>query len=456
MESPIVSLFAVALLLAANGFFVAAEFALVTARGTRIESLADQGSASARMTMRLRTYMESYLAACQLGITMASLGLGWIGEPAVAALLSPLFEAAGMSEQLLHTVSFIIGFLVFSSLHIVVGEQVPKTFAIRKPEPVVLACAYLLHGFYRLVFPLNWLLNRASRGILSMFKVEEATHGEVYSTEELRELVTVSQAHGQMEAQKAEMLKNLFAFDERTVQRIMLPRTHCAVLDLEDSPEQIVGTIRETRHSRYPVVRGDHEKLIGILIVKDLWDAVLAGKPEPWTDLQAYVRKPIIVPETLKASRVFEITRAERTHMAIVLDEYGAFAGLITMEDLLEEIVGDIADERDPEAPKYSVLEIDSGWESHGLVPLADVERITGLSVPRDVDANTLSGLFRLRLERIPELGDESEEAGYLLSVTAVEDYHAKSVVIKKLPPQTAPSDPTEVKESPAGSADEE
>ena len=218
------NLIAVFLLLAANGFFVAAEFSLVKARGFRLQGAANGGNTSARMTLRIQDNLESYLAACQLGITMASLGLGWVGEPAVAALLEPLFELLGVPEPLLHTIAFVIGFLVFSSLHIVIGEQVPKTFAIRRAEPVAVWCAYPLHATYLLVYPLNWLLNAASRSILSLFNVEEVSHADVLTGEELQGLVETSRHHGELENEKATMLHNMFEFDQRQVGRVMIPR----------------------------------------------------------------------------------------------------------------------------------------------------------------------------------------------------------------------------------------
>ena len=198
VDSLSLSLLAILLLLIANAFFVAAEFALVKAKGVRIDQLAEQGSSSARLNQRIRGDLEAYLAACQLGITMASLGLGWVGEPAVAGLLQPVFVSMGIEGDALHTVSFLLGFLIFSSLHIVVGEQVPKTFAIRQPEPVSLFIAYPLRGFYLFAFPLNWLLNRASGGILRAFGVEEATHGDVMTSDELKDLIGVSEEHGHL------------------------------------------------------------------------------------------------------------------------------------------------------------------------------------------------------------------------------------------------------------------
>ena len=440
MDSTTLTLVGVIALLVANGFFVAAEFALVKARGPRIESLAAQGSAAAGLTVRIRANLEAYLAACQLGITMASLGLGWIGEPAVAALLSPVFEWAGLGERLLHTVSFLVGFLVFSSLHIVVGEQVPKTFAIRKAEIVAIMTAYPLHAFFRMCYPLNWLLNVASRSILTLFRVQEATHGEVYSTDELRGLVEVSKEHGELETEKAQMLANLLTFDQRPVERIMISRGDVVMLNLDKSADEIAQIMLASGHSRYPVVEGESDKIVGQILVKDLYNAVLEGKPQPWSDLRSYCRKPIMIPETLKVSRLFEIMRSDRAHMAFVMDEYGALAGLVTLEDLLEEIVGEIADESDELEPRYGIVATESGWEAHGLVPLADVERIVGLAVDESLDANTLSGLFMQRLERMVEVGDSIEEGGFVLHARHIEDNYVAKVSIEKIPEPTQAS----------------
>lgn len=286
MENITINLVAIIFLLIANGFFVAAEFALVKARGFRIETLANEGRASAQLTLRIQHNLEAYLAACQLGITMASLGLGWVGEPAVAVLLEPLFQKIGVPDAMLHSSAFIVGFLIFSSLHIVVGEQVPKTFAIRKAEPVSLWVAYPLHWAYLLVYPLNWVLNNASRAILSMFKVEEATHGDVYSDDELKGLVSTSEAHGELEADKAAMLKNLFEFDQRQVGRVMIPRTALKLLDVAATTEQNLEIIRDSGHSRFPLINSaDHDEILGVILVKDLQVAMLRGQATPWVDL---------------------------------------------------------------------------------------------------------------------------------------------------------------------------
>ena len=437
MQDVTINLVAVVLLLVANGFFVAAEFSLVKARGFRLEGVAQGGSASARLTLRIQASLESYLAACQLGITMASLGLGWVGEPAVAALLEPLFSLLGVPEPLLHTTAFVVGFLIFSSLHIVIGEQVPKTFAIRRAEPVAVWCAYPLHAAYLLVYPLNWLLNVSSRAILSAFNVEEVSHADVLSGEELQGLVQNSRAYGEIEHKKADMLHNLFEFDQRTVGRVMIPRSSMKVLDISAAPEHNLATIRDSGHSRFPVISGaDDGQVLGMVLAKDLHTAVLNGDSEPWRSLPAFCRDPLLVPESQNVSQLFESMRRHREHMALVIDEYGALAGIVTLEDLLEEIVGEIQDETDTdveqEETRLSKIDTDS-WRSDGLLSLSDIERAIGLKVPADLDANTLSGLFMERLSRMPRIGDSLIEDDFYLTVESLEDKRVGEVLIERL-----------------------
>ncbi|MCP4282955.1 MAG: HlyC/CorC family transporter [Gammaproteobacteria bacterium] len=430
-----VNLTAVVFLLAINGFFVAAEFALVKARRFRIEAHANQGNASARLTLRIQAHLEAYLAACQLGITMASLGLGWVGEPAVAALLEPLFEWAGVPAAALHTSAFLVGFLIFSSLHIVIGEQVPKTFAIRKSEPVSIWVAYPLHIAYLTVWPLNWLLNQASRSILRHFGVDEAPHTEVLSGEEIRGLVTTSREHGVIHEDKADMLHNLFEFHQTLVARVMIPRNAIHAVDLSADTESNLEIIRETGHSRFPVIEtAKEDKIIGLLLVKDIHRAVLAGESEPWNNLMRFCREPLAVPESQRVSDLFDIMRLRREHMAFVVDEYGTFVGIVTLEDLLEEIVGEIHDETDVEESSQTVIKISEGrWEADGLVSLNDLERIISFPVPEELDANTLSGFFMQRLARMPEPEDEIEEAGFRLRVLSVDERRVGKAAIEQI-----------------------
>lgn len=427
-----VSLIAVLVLLGANAFFVAAEFALVKARGFRIESLASTGGFAARLTLVIQQDLEAYLAACQLGITMASLGLGWVGEPAVAALIEPLLAPFGLSLPALHAISFLLGFTVFSSLHIVVGEQVPKTFAIRKPEALSVFCAIPLRVFYLLSFPLHWGLNRASRGLLGLLSVEEASHLDVLTNTEFRGLVTTSAEHGELHSDTAEMIQNLFRFNERMVGQVMIPRMKCDLLRLDQPPETNLAIMKDTRHSRFPLVDGSSDSLIGMILMKDIVDTLLSGGPAPWKDLRAHCREPLVVTESLKVSTLFDMMRAKKAHMACILDEYGTFAGLVTIEDLLEEIVGEIADETDENISEFPITETDAGWKAHGLASLADVERETGYIPSEPVNVNTLSGLFMHRLERIPEAGDRISDNTYHFIVEAMRDHHVETVLISR------------------------
>ncbi|MDG2175157.1 MAG: hemolysin family protein [Gammaproteobacteria bacterium] len=428
------NLVVVVILLIANGFFVAAEFALVKARGFRIETLANSGSAAAKLTMGIQANLESYLAACQLGITMASLGLGWVGEPAVAALLEPLFHWAGVPDAFLHTTAFIVGFLIFSSLHIVVGEQVPKTFAIRKAEMVSIWIAYPLHLTYLMVYPLNWVLNWASGSLLSLFGVEEATHAEVYSNEEFKGMVATSKEHGTLEHDKATMLKNLFDFDQRHIGRVMLPHNSVDVLDISDDPAENLRKIRETGHSRFPVLDSSTDDIIGLLLTKDLYVALLDGEQEPWKEIRRFCRPPLVVPESQRVSTLFEQMRDMRAHMSFVVDEYGKFVGIITLEDLLEEIVGEIEDETDSSESMVPIIKLEERkWEADGLASLSDIERFIGIDISDEIEANSLSGLIMNQLERMPEAGDFIEIDNFRLTVIEIEDLRVGQVDIKKL-----------------------
>ena len=413
MDHGIFGIVTILLLLAINAFFVAAEFALVKAKSFRINLMAEQGSKSALLTQRIQNNLESYLAACQLGITMASLGLGWVGEPVVAALLEPVFHTIGVPQQLLHPISFILGFLIFSSLHIVVGEQVPKTFAIRKAEPVSMWTAYPLHWFYLLAYPLNWLLNKASGSILALFNVQEATHADVLSDDEIRGIIDTSEKHGDLASDKAVMLQNMFEFDSHKVEQIMLPQNEVEGIDLQQSWETNLDKIRHTKHSRFPVFDGDPDTPVGILLVKDLYIELIDNNNplDPMQIIKDNVRKALLVPESQPISLLLEAMRGNRSHMALVMDEYGSFSGIVTMEDMLEEIVGEIADEQDIDEPDAPARWVIDHWETDGLVSMMDLERVVNIDFPDEVDANTITGLFMNHLNRMPRSGDEIEQS---------------------------------------------
>jgi CBS domain containing-hemolysin-like protein len=416
MTSAIFSTVAIVLLLAANAFFVAAEFALVRVRGFRIQGLAQRGSTAAHLTTGMLDNLEAYLAACQLGITMASLGLGWVGEPAVAALLEPLFRLLGLSEAALHTVAFLVGFLIFSSLHIVVGEQVPKTFAIRKAEPMALAVAYPLYLFYLLWFPLNWALNRASQAILHLFKVEQATHAEVLSSEDLREFIVASRYHGAMRKQEQDMLGGILDLADVEVSEIMTHRKSMETLDAGNPASQVFEQVVASPYSRFPVWRGDPDKIIGVLHSKDLFAAVHRhGRRLEGIDVADLCGPPWFIPDTTPLRKQLVAFRQQRQHLALVVDEYGDLEGLVALEDIIEEIVGEITDEKDIETLGIEP-QGDGSALVHGWVTVRDLNRHFDWRLP-DEEAATIAGLVIHEAQRIPEVGQSFAFHGFRFEV---------------------------------------
>jgi magnesium and cobalt exporter, CNNM family len=422
------------LLLAANAFFVAGEFAIVKVRNIRIETLAEQGNVVARMSLRILSNVEAYLSACQLGITMASLGLGWIGEPAVSALLAPMLRPLGLGAPAVHTISFLLGFLIFSSLHIVVGEQVPKTLAIRKAEPMALWVAYPLHAFYLLCFPLNWLLNKTSRAILSTLGVAEVSHHDVFSGEELRGLIDVSREHGMVRKQERDMLGGILDLAGVEVRDIMTHRKDIVSIDADAPPDQIFERIVTSPYTRYPLWRGDPDSIIGLLHAKDMLAHVRDRQDLVGLDVAALATPPWFIPDTTALLHQLLVFRQRRSHLAFVVDEYGAIMGLVTLEDILEEIVGEITDEKDVETvgiePQADGSVLVGGW-----VTVRDLNRHFGWKLPDD-EAATVAGLLIYEAQKIPEVGQNFSFHGFRFEVLRRQH---NQVVLLRINPASAP-----------------
>ena len=404
MTATIVNLLLAVFLLAANAFFVAAEFALVKSRGFRVNAMVEDRRFGARLLQQMLGNIEAYLACCQLGITMASLGLGWVGEPTVSALLRPVLLPFGMTESWLHFTSFLVGFLLFSSLHIVIGEQVPKTLAIREPEPVSQWIAYPLHACYVLLYPLNWLLNAAARSILESLGVKDSSQHEILTDVEIEGLVEESAEHGKMEVGQAEYITNVFRFGELQVSDVMIHRTEMITLNADDAPEATVKAVLASSATRVPLWRGSTENIIGILHAKDLLRAIQAVDGDlSKIDIAAIARPPWFVPDIRPLSEQLKAFRRRKTHFALVVDEYGEVMGLVTLEDIIEEIVGDISDEHDlvvagaKPQPDGSVI-VD------GAVPIRDLNRLMDWGLP-DKEATTIAGLVIHEARAIPESG---------------------------------------------------
>jgi CBS domain containing-hemolysin-like protein len=432
MTATIINLLLAVFLLAANAFFVAAEFALVKSRGFRINALADEKRFGAQLVQQILMNIEAYLACCQLGITMASLGLGWVGEPTVAILLTPLLTPLGMPESALHFTSFIVGFIVFSSLHIVVGEQVPKTLAIREPEPVSLWVAYPLRLSFLAFYPLNWLLNTASRAILALLGVRDASQHEILTDVEIEGLVEESAEHGKMEVGQAEYITNVFRFGELQVSDVMIHRTEMITLNADDAPEATVKAVLASPATRVPLWRGSTENIIGILHAKDLLRAIQAvGGDLSKIDVAAIARPPWFVPDIRPLSEQLKAFRRRKTHFALVVDEYGEVMGLVTLEDIIEEIVGDISDEHDL-VVAGAKPQPDGSIVVDGAVPIRDLNRLMDWDLP-DREATTIAGLVIHEARAIPEPGQSFTFHGFRFRVLKKERNRITSLQVAPL-----------------------
>ena len=404
------------LLLAANAFYVAAEFALVKSRGFRVDAMVEEQRFAAPLVKKILGNIEAYLACCQLGITMASLGLGWVGEPTVAALLTPVLEPLGMPEKAVHLTAFIVGFLLFSSLHIVVGEQVPKTLAIREPEPVSLWVAYPLHASFIAFYPLNWMLNAVSRWILRLLGVKEAVPHDVLSDVELEGLVATSAEYGKLEEGQAEYIQNVFRVGELAVSDVMIHRTNMVTLNADEKAEDVVNAVIASPVTRIPLWRGNPENIIGILHVRDLLRALHAVDGDAAkVDIASLLTPPWYVPDTRPVAEQLKAFRRRRTPFALVVDEYGEVEGLVTLEDILEEIVGDITDEHDVAMPGVR-RQPDGSVNVDGAVPIRDLNRVMDWNLP-DEEATTIAGLVIHEARTIPEVGQSFTFHGFRFRV---------------------------------------
>jgi CBS domain containing-hemolysin-like protein len=401
-----------------NGFFVAAEFALVKVRTTQLEPFIVKGYRRARVARRIVHNLDAALSATQLGITLASLGLGWIGEPVFARLLHPLMQALNIeSPQLQHSISFAVGFSVITFLHIVVGELAPKSLAIRKTVPTSLWVALPLDWFYKVSYPLIWGLNHSANWLLRRFGIEPVSEAElVHSEEELRLIFGAAQKTAGGIGR--DIVLNALDLRRRMVREVMRPRQEIVALDTQASMAECLEVAEKTRYSRFPLCEGgDPDKAIGVVHFKDLFSMRL--KAQSGADLMPVVRKLIYVPETARLEKLLQLFLERKLHLAIVVDEYGGTTGLITLENILEELVGQIQDEFDQEKPLL-VRTSESSWEIAGALPLHDLAEIVGESLQEE-GVTTASGWITHRLGGFPKAGESVTVGAFELRVEEVE-----------------------------------
>ena len=412
-------------LVLANAFFVAAEFALVAVRRSRIDEMAARGDAGARVVQRTLKDLDRYISATQLGITLASLALGWLGEEAVSALMDRVLVHLGYTAPAVAvhtTAAAITAFLVITFLHIVLGELTPKSIALVKPERVSKLVARPLYGFAVVMMPAIAVLNGAASAILRLLRIRPNTERErVHSPDELRLLVMQSRAHGALDETDSAMLAGVFDFHEKRARDVMRPRTEIIALDVDASESEVWTLMRSERYSRYPVYQQSLDDVVGVLVAKDLW----LKEPDKPFDLQALIRKPLYVPDTRLAERVLDDLRRTRAHMAVVLDEYGGTAGILTLEDLVEQVIGDINDEYD--FAVREAIEANGVLELAGSMSLVDVRSDYRLPIPEG-DWTTLGGYTFARLGRVARIGDRATFPGGELEVVAMDGRRVAAV----------------------------
>ncbi|MBP8628463.1 MAG: HlyC/CorC family transporter [Negativicutes bacterium] len=425
-SSIILNLFLVIFLVLLNGFFVAAEFAIVKVRSSRIDALVQEGTARAKFGANLVHNLDSYLSVSQLGITLASLGLGWIGEPAVAKFIYPVLSSFELSNEMVHTISFAIAFSFITALHIVLGELAPKSLAIQKAEAVTLWVAIPMIACYKLMYPFVWVLNHIAAGILKLFGIKLANDVEAaHSEDEIRSLMEESHKQGYINQTELTLVDNIFDFAERNAREVMIPRTDMVCLYTEDSFEKNLEVALTEQLTRFPICAPDKDNIIGFVHIKDLFAAVASGeKPE----VQSIARKIIAVPESMPLSNLLKLLQKHRSQIALVVDEYGGTSGMVTVEDILEEIVGEIQDEFDEERPAIEERDLNL-YSVDAKLLLEEINDILGLELVSD-SFDTIGGWLYSKIEIPPKVDEKIQFNGDEYIVEEVDNVRITRVLI--------------------------
>lgn len=416
-----------------NGFFVAAEFAIVKVRSSQLELKAQAGSKTAILSKHIVTHLDAYLAATQFGITLSSLALGWIGEPVVSKIIRDalgLFDLT-LSPTLLSTISLISAFAIITILHIVLGELAPKSLAIQRSEQTTMAIAYPLHGFYWLCRPFIWVLNGVANFVIKAIGLHAVTEQEVYSSDELRYLVDQAKESGTVDSAEFDIIQNAFDFSERTARQIMVPRTQVVSIDANDYDEKTLEFVIEEGYSRIPCYEDSIDNVIGVVHLKDILKKMrISGS----VDIRSIVRPVSFTPETKRIGQLLKEFQVKHQQIAMVLNEYGGVEGIITMEDILEELVGEIQDEYDNEIPFVE----QTGENTYSVIATAAISDINDElphSIDKDKQYDTLAGYLIDKFGRIPNTHDKLEAEDYQFTVLKKNKTSIVVVQLKDLAP---------------------
>jgi CBS domain containing-hemolysin-like protein len=429
-------LFSVLLLVFLNGFFVAAEFALVKVRGSQLDALTEDGNTRAEFARHVVSHLDTYLSASQLGITLASLALGWIGEPFLARMIEPFAALVGIhSPAVVHTICFLLAFFTITFLHIVLGEQAPKVLAIRKPVPVALNVSRPLALFYTIFKPAIWLLNAGANFILKrVMRVDPIGESElVHSEEELRQILTESEQAEEVTAIGKEILINALELRHRVVRDIMTPRGEVVFLDLEDDFEKNLEAAMISRHTRFPLCRDHLDETLGLVHIKDLIPLIRQKAP----DLLAIKRDLFPVPEMMPLEKLLNFFLTKHAHLALVVDEYGGTVGIVSLDNVLEEIVGDIQDEFDTEQAEVRRVSDDEFYVNGGL-GLYELHDLAGLELESN-EVSTVGGYVTHLLGHLPKQGEQTQIEDFLVVVEQTDGRRIGQLHFKRLPKPAPP-----------------
>jgi CBS domain containing-hemolysin-like protein len=421
-------IFIVFLLVFANGFFVASEFALVGVRRSRIVTLAEGGNRRAKLLLGLIDHLNAYISATQLGITMASLALGWIGEPAIAHLLEAPLRGR-VSDAMLHTISLAVAFTIITFLHIVLGELAPKTLALERAEKTALAIAWPMQAFYKMFsWPIR-LLDWAGTRTVRLFGLHPSSeHGSIYTEEELRQLIDASRQSGHLEEDEQKLINRVFDFSDAEVREAMVPRTAVDALPVTATLEETKRAFRNLGYSRLPVYRERLDDVVGVVFRRDLEPFLEQPQPDGFA-LEKLLHPPLFIPATARLGAVLKQMQSTRTHLAFVLDEHGGMEGIVTLEDLLEEIVGEINDEYDEEVRSQIVKEADGTYLLDGMLAVRDANRHFNLKLPEEAGYTTLAGFMLASAGRLLQPGESVEHDDARFTVKRVDRRRIRRIV---------------------------
>jgi CBS domain containing-hemolysin-like protein len=427
-----------------NGLFVAAEFSLVKIRATQVDRMVEEGRTSAGLVKEATGRLDAYLAVCQLGITISSLGLGALGEPAVAALIEPLFTPLGIEGATLHFIAFVIGFSIISFLHVVFGELAPKTIAIQSAEGTSLFVAPFMKFFYYLLLPATIVFNGTANAFTRLLGYPPASEtDDTHSEDEIRTLVTQSARQGMLESDEEGMISAVFQLNDKTAREIMVPRPDVVAFPEETHLRDLISIAAAGRYSRYPVHEDDSpDRIIGAVHVKDVLRAVASATTDTEKTARALMRDVLTVPENRHIDDILEDLRRQDLQMAVVIDEWGSFEGVFTLEDIIEEIVGEIRDEFDEE--ELAVKEMgDGSYLTDGRISINEVNETLGTGFESQ-DFETVGGLVLGHLGRVPEKGDEVRIDGHLLRVDETDGPRIAQIIIRGADKESPEDNPDE------------